>query len=153
MDWMQLTRSKDGQHHRTSQGHKEMTAEILVHVSFWKRHNLIHAFLLDTLCKHVFFLWLATYSHSVLMVLSHQFLWWNTILWEPWLTLLFLRPSQEVQKEIQVWPKDWERQLCPSPQRCWIPLAPFNFWGQEISFKLHSNELLGFFFPPCNIEV
>lgn len=92
-------------------------------------------------------------SHSVLMVLSHWELWWNTNLWEPWLTALFLRPTQEVQNEIQVWPKDWERQLCPSPQRCWISLALLNSKGQETSFKLHSYELLGFFFPHCNIEV
>lgn len=142
--WLQLTRSKDGQHHRTGQVHKEMTAEILLHRPFWKWHKLTHAFLQDMLCKHVFLLWLATCSHSILMVLSHWELWWNTILWEPWLTVLFLRPAQEVENEIQVWPKDWERQLCPNSQRGWMPLALFNFRGQEISFKLHSNELLGF---------
>lgn len=75
------------------------------------------------------------------------------ILWEPRLTALFLRSVQEVLNKIKVRPKDWEKQLCPSPQRCWIPLVRFNFRGQKISFKLHSNELLGFFFPPCNIEM
>lgn len=30
-------------------------------------------------------------SHSVLMVLSHWELWWNTILWEPWIAVHFLR--------------------------------------------------------------
>lgn len=109
-DWVQQTRSKDRQHHRTGQVHKEMAAEILVHGPFWKRHNLIHAFLLDMLCKYMFSscgLLLALTQSG--WFLSHWELWWNMILWEPWLTALFLRSVQEVLNKIKVRPKDWEK--------------------------------------------
>lgn len=114
VDWVQLTWTKDGQHHSTSQDCKNTCPCLFLEET--QPHPCFPLGYAVEICFPLVSCYLVSLSLGGTQPPKR---WWYMIFWEPWLTVLFIRPAQDNQNEIQEWPKDWERQLCLSSQKCW----------------------------------